>query len=197
MENMRPVQTDCEDDVWRAQPQASVSLQSVQHGTALDPRVLDAMLPYFTYYYGNPHSRTHQYGWESEAAMEEARTRVADLIGADSKEIVFTSGATESNNISVKGVARFYASKKRHVITTQTEHKCVLDSCRQMEAEGLEVTYLPVQENNLVDLELLESSIRPDTSLVSVMTLNNEIGVKIPLNVNKMNIDLMFISGHK
>ena len=93
--------------------------------------------------------------------------------------------------------ARFYASKKRHVITTQTEHKCVLDSCRQMEAEGLEVTYLPVQENNLVDLELLESSIRPDTSLVSVMTLNNEIGVKIPLNVNKMNIDLMFISGHK
>merc|ERR1719284_1535487 len=141
-----------------------------------------------------------------------------------SKEIVFTSGATESNNISVKGVARFYASKKKHVITTQTEHKCVLDSCRQMEAEGFDVTYLPVQENGLVDLELLESSIRPDTSLVSVMTLNNEIGViqpiedigricrskkiffhtdaaqavgKIPMNVNKMNIDLMSISGHK
>jgi len=195
-----------------------------QSTTALDPRVLDAMLPYFTSYYGNPHSRTHQYGWESEAAMEEARTRVANLIGADSKEIVFTSGATESNNISVKGVARFYASKKKHVITTQTEHKCVLDSCRQMEAEGFDVTYLPVQENGLVDLELLESSIRPDTSLVSVMTLNNEIGViqpieeigricrskkiffhtdaaqavgKIPLDVNKMNIDLMSISGHK
>merc|ERR1719322_328465 len=195
-----------------------------QSTTPLDPRVLDSMLPYLTSFYGNPHSRTHAYGWESEAAMEEARTRVANLIGADSKEIVFTSGATESNNISVKGVARFYASKKKHVITTQTEHKCVLDSCRQMEAEGFDVTYLPVQENGLVDLELLESSIRPDTSLVSVMLVNNEIGViqpveeigkicrarkiffhtdaaqavgKIPVDVNKMNIDLMSISGHK
>ena len=195
-----------------------------QSTTPLDPRVLDSMLPYLTSYYGNPHSRTHQYGWESEAAMEKARTQVANLIGADSKEIVFTSGATESNNISVKGVARFYASKKKHIITTQTEHKCVLDSCRQMESEGFEVTYLPVQSNGLVDLELLESSIRPDTGLVSVMTVNNEIGViqpvedigricrskkiffhtdaaqavgKIPLNVNSMNIDLMSISGHK
>merc|ERR1719158_1791791 len=189
-----------------------------QSTTPLDPRVLDAMLPYLTSFYGNPHSRTHAYGWESEEAMETARAQIADLIGADSKEIVFTSGATESNNITVKGVARFYSSKKKHVITTQTEHKCVLDSCRQMEAEGFDVTYLPVQENGLVDLELLESSIRPDTSLVSVMTLNNEIGViqpieeigricrskkvffhtdaaqavgKIPLDVNKMNIDLM------
>jgi len=195
-----------------------------QSTTALDPRVLDSMLPFLTSYYGNPHSRTHQYGWESEAAMETARAQVAQLIGADSKEIVFTSGATESNNISVKGVGRFYAGKKKHIITTQTEHKCVLDSCRQMEAEGVQVTYLPVQENGLVDLELLESSIRPDTSLVSVMTVNNEIGViqpveeigricrakkvffhtdaaqavgKIPLDVNKMNIDLMSISGHK
>ena len=195
-----------------------------QSTTPLDPRVLDSMMPYLTSYYGNPHSRTHQYGWESEAAMETARTQVANLIGADSKEIVFTSGATESNNISVKGVGRFYARKKKHIITTQTEHKCVLDSCRQMEAEGVQVTYLPVQENGLVDLELLESSIRPDTSLVSVMTVNNEIGViqpveeigricrakkvffhtdaaqavgKIPLDVNKMNIDLMSISGHK
>jgi len=195
-----------------------------QSTTPLDPRVLDSMLPYLTSYYGNPHSRTHQYGWESEAAMEKARTQVANLIGADSKEIVFTSGATESNNISVKGVARFYASKKKHIITTQTEHKCVLDSCRQMESEGFEVTYLPVQSNGLVDLELFESSIRPDTGLVSIMTVNNEIGViqpvedigricrskkiffhtdaaqavgKIPLNVNSMNIDLMSISGHK
>ena len=195
-----------------------------QSTTALDPRVLDTMLPYLTSYCGNPHSRTHQYGWESEAAMETARTQVAELIGADSKEIVFTSGATESNNISVKGVARFYAAKKKHIITTQTEHKCVLDSCRQMEAEGFEITYLPVQESGLIDLELFEKSIRPDTGLVSIMTVNNEIGViqpvaeigricrskkiffhtdaaqavgKIPLDVNDMKIDLMSISGHK
>ena len=195
-----------------------------QSTTPLDPRVLDSMMPYLTSYYGNPHSRTHQYGWESEAAMETARAQVADLIGADSKEIVFTSGATESNNISVKGVGRFYASKKKHIITTQTEHKCVLDSCRQMESEGVEVTYLPVGTDGLVDLEKLEAAIRPDTGLVSIMTVNNEIGViqpmeeigricrskkvffhtdaaqavgKIPLDVNSMNIDLMSISGHK
>jgi len=195
-----------------------------QSTTPLDPRVLDSMMPFLTSYYGNPHSRTHQYGWESEAAMETARAQVANLIGADSKEIVFTSGATESNNISVKGVGRFYASKKKHIITTQTEHKCVLDSCRQMEAEGVEVTYLPVGEDGLVDLEKLEAAIRPDTGLVSIMTVNNEIGViqpvedigkicrskkvffhtdaaqavgKIPLDVNSMNIDLMSISGHK
>lgn len=138
-----------------------------QATTPLDPRVLDEMMPYLTSYYGNPHSRTHAYGWESEAAVEKARIQVflhilsidngysqityllqvANLIGADSKEIIFTSGATESNNIAVKGVARFYASKKKHIITTQTEHKCVLDSCRALEAEGFRVTYLPVQEN--------------------------------------------------
>jgi len=195
-----------------------------QATTPLDPRVLDCMLPYLTSYYGNPHSRTHQYGWESEAAMESAREQVANLIGADPKEVVWTSGATESNNISVKGVGRFYATKKKHVITTQTEHKCVLDSCRILESEGVEVTYLPVMNNGLIDMELLEATIRPDTSLVSVMTVNNEIGVtqpveeigrlcrskkvffhtdaaqavgKIPLDVNKMNIDLMSISGHK
>lgn len=195
-----------------------------QATTPLDPRVLDAMLPYLTSYYGNPHSRTHAYGWESEKAMETARQQVADLIGADPKEIIWTSGATESNNISVKGVGRFYQSKKKHVITTQTEHKCVLDSCRQLEAEGIEVTYLPVKSSGLIDLEHLEKAIRADTSLVSVMTVNNEIGVvqpvaeigricrakkvffhtdaaqavgKIPLDVNKMNIDLMSISGHK
>ena len=121
-----------------------------QSTTPLDPRVLDAMLPYLTNFYGNPHSRTHQYGWESEEAMEKARAQIADLIGADAKEIVFTSGATESNNISVKGVARFYGSKKKHVITTQTEHKCVLDSCRILENEGFEVTYLPVGTNGRV-----------------------------------------------
>merc|ERR1712013_47745 len=181
-------------------------------------------MPYLTSFYGNPHSRTHEYGWESEAAMETAREQVADLIGADPKEIIWTSGATESNNITVKGVGRFYASKKKHVITTWAEHKCVLDSCRILESEGIDVTYLPVKSDGLVDMETLEASIRPDTSLVSIMTVNNEIGViqpveeigklcrskkvffhtdaaqavgKIPMDVNKMNIDLMSISGHK
>uniref|UniRef100_A0A3B4B276 cysteine desulfurase n=1 Tax=Periophthalmus magnuspinnatus TaxID=409849 RepID=A0A3B4B276_9GOBI len=196
-----------------------------QATTPMDPRVLDAMLPYQVNFYGNPHSRTHAYGWESESAMEKARKQqVADLIGADPREIVFTSGATESNNMAVKGVVRFYGQKKRHVITTQTEHKCVLDSCRVLESEGFSVTYLPVQSNGLIDLELLDKSIRPDTSLVSIMTINNEIGVKqpirdighlcrsrgvffhtdgaqavgkIPLNVTELNIDLMSISAHK
>ncbi|XP_066252488.1 cysteine desulfurase, mitochondrial [Euwallacea similis] len=195
-----------------------------QATTSLDPRVLDEMMPYLTSYYGNPHSRTHAYGWESEAAVEKARTHVANLIGADPREIIFTSGATESNNIAVKGVARFYASKKKHVITTQTEHKCVLDSCRALEAEGFNVTYLPVQTNGIISLEELEKAITPETSLVSIMTVNNEIGVKqpiedigkicrskkvffhtdaaqavgkVPLNVQSMNIDLLSISGHK
>lgn len=189
-----------------------------------DPRVLDAMLPYLTSYYGNPHSRTHAYGWEAESGVEAARNHIANLIGADPKEIIFTSGATESNNISIKGVARFYGEKKKHIITTQTEHKCVLDSCRAMEAEGFHVTYLPVQKNGLICMEELERRIRPDTSIVSVMAVNNEIGViqplaeigrlcrskkiffhtdaaqalgKISLDVNAMNIDLMSMSGHK
>ncbi|XP_053814115.1 cysteine desulfurase isoform X2 [Vidua chalybeata] len=214
----------------------------VQATTPLDPRVLDSMLPYLTAYYGNPHSRTHAYGWESEAAMEKARQQVADLIGADSREIIFTSGATESNNMAIKylldsrrgsnredtnelyGVARFYKSRKKHIITTQTEHKCVLDSCRSLETEGFHITYLPVKKNGLIDLKELEAAFQPDTSLVSVMTVNNEIGVKqpihdigeicrarkvffhtdaaqaigkIPMDVNNMKIDLMSISGHK
>lgn len=195
-----------------------------QATTPLDPRVLDSMLPFMTSFYGNPHSRTHKYGWESEDAMEEARSEIGLLIGADPKEIVFTSGATESNNISVKGVARFYKSKKRHVITTQTEHKCVLDSCRQLESEGFEVTYLPVTTKGRIDMGELERAMTKDTSLVSIMTVNNEIGVvqpmkeigelcrskkiffhtdaaqavgKIPVDVNDMKIDLMSISGHK
>ncbi|KAM0754957.1 cysteine desulfurase [Meredithblackwellia eburnea MCA 4105] len=197
----------------------------MQATTPTDPRVLDAMLPYMTNSYGNPHSKTHAYGWESEKAVEEGRKHVADLIGANAKDIVFTSGATESNNMSIKGIARFFKGKKKHIITTQTEHKCVLDSCRILQDEGFDVTYLPVQENGIVDLELLESSIRPDTCLVSVMMVNNEIGTiqpikeigaivkkykgvyfhtdgaqavgKIPINVDEMNIDLMSISGHK
>lgn len=217
--NVAPVST-AEDEPLELRP----LYLDAQATTPLDPRVLDAMMPYSVSYYGNPHSRTHTYGWESEQAVEHARKQVADLIGADPKEIVFTSGATESNNISVKGVARFYKKNKKHVITTQTEHKCVLDSCRALESEGFDVTYLPVMKNGLIDLQQLENAMRPDTSLVSVMTVNNEIGVtqpvkeighlcrknkiffhtdaaqavgKIPLDVNELKIDLMSISGHK
>lgn len=195
-----------------------------QATTPLDPRVLDKMMPYLTVYHGNPHSRTHMYGWETETAVEHARKQVANLIGAEQKEVIFTSGATECNNIAIKGVARFYKSKKNHIVTTQTEHKCVLDSCRALEAEGFDVTYISVKSNGLVDLDELEAVIRPSTSLVSIMTVNNEIGVrqpveeigaicrkknvffhtdaaqaigKIPVDVNAMNIDLMSISGHK
>ncbi|VEL29340.1 unnamed protein product [Protopolystoma xenopodis] len=139
------------------------------------------MLPHFIGSFGNPHSRTHAYGWESELFVEKSRKQVADLIGADPKEIIFTSGATESNNIAVKGVARFYAAKKKHIITTQTEHKCVLDSCRALENEGFSVTYLEVQQNGIIRLEDLAKVIRPDTSLVSIMAVNNEIGVIQPL----------------
>jgi cysteine desulfurase len=195
-----------------------------QATTPMDPRVLDKMMPYLTLYQGNPHSRTHMYGWESESAVEHARQQIADLIQANAKEIVFTSGATECNNIAIKGVAKFYKEKKNHVITTQTEHKCVLDSCRYLQGEGFKITYLPVMSNGLINLEELEAAITPETSLVSIMTVNNEIGVrqpieeigsicrkkkiffhtdaaqalgKVPIDVNKMNIDLMSISGHK
>lgn len=197
-----------------------------QATTPTDPRVLDAMLPFLTGLYGNPHSRTHAYGWETEKAVEQARKHVADLIGADPKEIIFTSGATESNNMSIKGVARFFgrSGKKKHIITSQTEHKCVLDSCRHLQDEGFDVTYLPVKNNGLIDMAELEAAMRPDTALVSIMTVNNEIGViqpieeigklcrskkiffhtdaaqalgKIPISVNDWNIDLMSLSGHK
>jgi cysteine desulfurase len=197
-----------------------------QATTPTDPRVLDAMLPYFTGLYGNPHSRTHAYGWETDKGVEQARANIAELIGADPKEIIFTSGATESNNMSIKGVARFFkrGGKKNHIITCQTEHKCVLDSCRHMQDDGFDVTYLPVKSDGRIDMAELEAAIRPDTMLVSIMTVNNEIGVvqpmeeigklcrskkiffhtdaaqavgKIPLDVNKLNIDLMSISGHK
>ena len=195
-----------------------------QSTTAMDPRVLDKMLPLMTWQYGNPHSRSHQYGWEAEECVEEARAHVGRMIGADAKEIIFTSGATECNNMAIKGVARFYAAKKKHIITTQTEHKCVLDSCRVLQNDGFDITYLPVQPNGLIDLEVLKAAIRPDTALVSVMAVNNEIGViqpmeeigqlcrankiffhsdiaqaagKIEVDVNKWNLDLASISGHK
>ena len=192
--------------------------------TPLDPRVLDVMLPYLTTFYGNPHSRTHAFGWESEKGVEIAREQIASLINADPREVIFTSGATESNNIAIKGVGRFYKSKKNHIITSQIEHKCVLDSCRALENEGFKITYLPVQKNGLIDMNQLEKEIRPETSLVSIMMVNNEIGVlqpieeigklcrakniflhtdaaqavgKIPVDVNKLNIDVMSMSGHK
>lgn len=152
-----------------------------QATTPLDPRVLDAMMPFMTNQYGNPHSRTHAYGWESEEAVEESRKHIASLIGADAKEIIFTSGATETNNMALKGVAHFYGAKKNHIITTQTEHKCVLDSARRLQEEGFEVTYLPVQRNGLVDLKDLEAALRPTTAIVSIMTVNNEIGVIQPM----------------
>lgn len=135
------------------------------------------MLPFLTEGYGNPHSRSHQYGWETEQACEEAREHVANLIGATAKEIIFTSGATESNNLTLKGLASFYGDKKRHIITTQIDHKCVLDSCRKLEDEGFEVTYLTVGTDGLVDLDVLKASIRPDTLVCSVIHVNNEIGV--------------------
>ena len=153
----------------------------LQATTPLDPRVMDAMMPFMTEGFGNPHSRTHSYGWEAENAVEEARKQVADLIGATPKEIIFTSGATESNNISVKGIARFYAGRKKHVITTQTEHKCVLDSCRDLEQDGFEITYLPVDSSGLVNMDEFKAAVRPDTVLASVMAVNNEIGVVQPL----------------
>ena len=195
-----------------------------QATTPTDPRVVDAMLPYFTQKFGNPHSRNHGYGWEAEEAVETAREQVAAIINADPREIIFTSGATESNNLALKGVMHFHKAKKDHLITCVTEHKCVLDSARHLELEGFEVTYLPVKPDGLIDLEVLAAAITPRTALVSIMAANNEIGViqplaeigalcrargvyfhtdaaqaigKIPMDVEAMKIDLMSISGHK
>ena len=142
-----------------------------------DPRVVDAMVPWLYEHFGNPASRSHAWGWEAEAAVEKARVNVADLIGADPREIVWTSGATESNNLALKGAAQFYKTKGKHIITVKTEHKAVLDSCRELERQGFEVTYLNVQDDGLVNLDVFKAAIRPDTILASVMFVNNEIGV--------------------
>ena len=195
-----------------------------QATTPVDKRVMDEMLPYFTVKFGNAHSRSHSFGWDAEAAVEKARTEVAKVINADPKEIVFTSGATESNNLAIKGAAKFNANKGKHIITVSTEHKCVLDACRHLEQEGYKITYLPVGADGLLDTETLERAITKETTLVSVMAVNNEIGViqplaeigaickkhgvlfhtdaaqafgKIPLDIDAMNIDLLSISGHK
>jgi cysteine desulfurase len=142
-----------------------------------DPRVVDAMIPWLREHFGNPASRSHAWGWEAEAAVEKAREQVAELIGADPREIVWTSGATESNNLAIKGAAHFYKTRGKHLITVKTEHKAVLDTCRELERQGFEVTYLDVQADGLLDLEVLKAAIRPDTILASVMFVNNEIGV--------------------
>ncbi len=195
-----------------------------QATTPCDPRVFQEMIPFFCERFGNPHSRNHALGWEAEGAVEKARAQVAALIGANPKEIVFTSGATEANNLALKGVIEFYKNQKNHIVTCVTEHKCVLDTCRHLEQKGISVTYLPVQKNGLIDLNQLREAITDQTLLVSIMAANNEIGViqplkeigmlcrergiffhtdaaqavgKIPLNVEEMNIDLLSISGHK
>ena len=142
-----------------------------------DPRVVDAMIPWLREHFGNPASRSHAWGWEAEAAVEKSREQIADLIGADPREIVWTSGATESNNLALKGAAHFYKSKGKHLITAKTEHKAVLDTCRELERQGFEVSYLDVQADGLLDMEVLKAAIRPDTIVVSVMYVNNEIGV--------------------
>lgn len=192
--------------------------------TPVDPRVAEKMIPYLCEKFGNPASRSHAYGWEAEKAVEEARAEVARYINADPREIVWTSGATEADNLAIKGVAHFYKDKGKHLITVKTEHKAVLDSMRHLETEGFEVTYMDVEENGLLDLAKLEAAIRPDTTLVSVMAVNNEIGViqdiaaigemcrrhgvlyhcdatqavgKMDLDTGKLKIDLMSLSGHK
>jgi len=192
--------------------------------TPVDPRVFAAMKPYFMEVFGNAASRNHSFGWEAEEAVEKARKQIADLVGANPKEIVFTSGATESNNLAIKGVAEMYAEKGNHIITAATEHKAVLDTSKHLEKNGIRVTYLPVQTNGLIDLDMLKNAITDKTILISIMYANNEIGViqpmaeigkiakargvlvhsdatqavgKVPVNVIQDNIDLMSLSGHK
>ncbi len=192
--------------------------------TPVDPRVLTAMLPYFTEHFGNPTSTTHQYGWAAEAAVTQSRGQIATAISAKPEEIVFTSGATEANNLALKGIAEAYFSQGQHIITLQTEHNAVLDPCKYLESLGFTVTYLPVESDGLVDLNRLKTAIRSDTILISIMAANNEIGVlqplaeigklckereilfhtdaaqaigKIPIDVNLLNVDLMSLTAHK
>ena len=192
--------------------------------TPVDPRVAEKMIPYLTEIFGNPASNSHSFGWTAEEAVEEARQNIAALINADSKEIVFTSGATESNNLAIKGAAQFYKTRGKHLITVKTEHKAVLDTMRELERQGFEVTYLGVQENGLIDMEELKAAIRDDTILISVMWVNNEIGViqdiaaigaicrerkiifhvdaaqacgKTPVDVEAAKVDLLSMSAHK
>jgi cysteine desulfurase len=192
--------------------------------TPVDPRVVDLMIPWLREHFGNPASRSHAWGWEAEAAVERARGQVASLINADPREIVWTSGATESNNLALKGAAHFYESRGKHLVTVKTEHKCVLDTMRELERQGYQVTYLDVQENGLLDLDQFKAALRPDTILASVMFVNNEIGViqdipaigaicrergillhvdaaqatgKLPIDMATLPVDLMSLASHK
>jgi cysteine desulfurase len=192
--------------------------------TPVDPRVVDAMIPWLREHFGNPASRSHAWGWEAEAAVEKARGQVAALVGADPREIVWTSGATESNNLAIKGAAHFYQSRGKHIVTVKTEHKAVLDTTRELERQGFEVTYLDVREDGLLDLDRFKDALRPDTILVSVMYVNNEIGViqdiptigaicrdkgivfhvdaaqatgKLPIDLTTLPVDLMSLASHK
>ncbi|MDD5364072.1 MAG: IscS subfamily cysteine desulfurase [Gallionellaceae bacterium] len=192
--------------------------------TPVDPRVAEKMIPYLTEKFGNPASRSHAFGWEADEAVELAREQVAALINADPREIVWTSGATESNNLAIKGAAHFYSGKGKHLITVKTEHKAVLDTCRELERQGFEVTYLNVKDDGLIDLDAFKAAIRPDTILASVMFVNNEIGViqdipalgeicrekgvifhvdsaqaagKVDIDLGKLKVDLMSFSAHK
>lgn len=192
--------------------------------TPVDPRVVDAMVPWLYENFGNPASRSHAFGWESEEAVERAREEVAKLVNADPREIVWTSGATESDNLAIKGAANFYSERGKHIITVKTEHKAVLDTCRELERQGFEVTYLNVKDNGLIDLDVFKAALRPDTVLVSVMMVNNEIGViqdvetlgeicrekgiifhvdaaqatgKVEIDLQKLKVDLMSFSAHK
>jgi cysteine desulfurase len=192
--------------------------------TPVDPRVVDKMIPYLREQFGNPASRSHSYGWDAERAVEQARENVAALVNADPREIIWTSGATESDNLAIKGVAHFYKSKGKHVVTVKTEHKAVLDTCRELEREGFDLTYLDVKPDGLIDLDTFKAALRPDTILVSVMFVNNEIGViqdiaaigeicrekgiifhvdaaqatgKVDIDLGKLKVDLMSFSAHK
>ncbi len=192
--------------------------------TPMDPRVAQKMMTYMTEHFGNPASRSHAFGWEAEKGVEEARTQVAALINADVREIIWTSGATEGNNLAIKGAAQFYKTKGKHLITQKTEHKAVLDTCRELERQGFEVTYLQPEENGLVDIEKFKAAIRPDTILASIMMVNNEIGViqpieelaeicrgkgiifhcdavqaagKVEIDVTKLKVDLLTLTAHK
>ncbi len=192
--------------------------------TPVDPRVAEKMIPYLTEFFGNPASRSHAFGWKAEEAVEQARAHVAALINADPKEIVWTSGATEGNNLAIKGAAGFYKTKGKHIITQKTEHKAVLDTCRELERQGFQVTYLDVEPNGIVDLRKFEAAIRPDTILASIMMVNNEIGViqpvweigeicrakgiifhcdavqgggRVEIDMQKLKADLLTITAHK
>src|SRR5262249_20907363 len=216
-----------EGGLWRKTDTMSIRLpiyRDYHATTPVDPRVVEAMLPYFTERFGNAASRNHPFGWEAEEAVEHARKQVAELIGANAKEVVFTSGATESDNLAIKGVAQMYREKGNHIVTAVTEHKAVIDTCKRLEKEGYRVTYLPVQKDGLVNLDDLRAAITDKTILITIMTANNEIGViqpiaeigaiakekgilfhtdavqavgKVPFDVTALKVDLVSLSGHK